>query len=93
MAKNGYSDEWPVPVDPDGELLDGSHRVACAAALGIKEVSVDLREDRVWAPAWDDTWFIENGYPRSGLLKIIRNFEQMRAELDTAGNSKEEGQP
>jgi hypothetical protein len=47
----------PVPVDVDGELLDGSHRVACAAALGIDAIPVDMQDRRVWAPAWDDKWF------------------------------------
>lgn len=61
MGMSGYDPNHPVPVDPDGELLNGSHRVACALALGIACVPVEQSTRRIWAPAWNAEWFRVNG--------------------------------
>jgi hypothetical protein len=61
MQKWGFDPEHAVPTDPDGELLNGSHRVACALALGIEEIPVIHEARRVWAPAWDAAWFRAHG--------------------------------
>jgi hypothetical protein len=70
MSADGFDPEYPVPIDPDGELLDGSHRVACALALTIPHIVVELRPEHVWAPAWDYLWFLEN-MPRKKYNKRI----------------------
>lgn len=57
MAEKGFDPRHAVPIDPDGELLGGAHRVACALALEIERIPVERRPDRVWAPAWDADWF------------------------------------
>lgn len=57
MSLNGFDERYPVPIDPDGELLNGSHRVACALALEIPYIPVELRPEYVWAPPWDYLWF------------------------------------
>lgn len=68
----------PVPVDPDYELLDGSHRVACALALGETTIPV-IRESRfVWAPAWGREWFVENGMSSPDLARMMDDWETMR---------------
>jgi hypothetical protein len=59
MSLHGFDSRYPVPIDPDGELLDGSHRVACALALEIPHIPVELRPNHVWAPAWGYLWFCE----------------------------------
>lgn len=61
MALRGFDPDHAVPVDEDGELLNGSHRVACAMALGIEEIHVVNMPGKVWAPAWDAAWFRTNG--------------------------------
>lgn len=53
-----------IPIDPDGELLGGAHRVACVAALDIETIQVERCLNRVWAPAWTKAWFIEHGMPQ-----------------------------
>src|SRR5688572_21516981 len=60
MAYSGFDPSHAVPIDPDGELLGGAHRVACALALGLDVVPVERRENRVWAPAWGIDWFRDN---------------------------------
>jgi hypothetical protein len=61
MAEKGFDPRHAVPIDPDGELLNGSHRVACALALEIERIPVERHPHRVWAPAWDAEWFRANG--------------------------------
>lgn len=59
--ERGFDPSHPIPIDPDGELLNGSHRLACAIALGIKGAPVELHSRPVWAPAWDAAWFLAHG--------------------------------
>lgn len=80
MGKTGFSPEHPVPVDPEGELLDGSHRVACAIALGIKDIPVVYPQRHVWAPPWDEDWFIAKGLIGQDLIKLKEDFRTMRGD-------------
>ena len=58
MKRDGFDPGSPVPIDPDGELLGGAHRVACALALGIDEIMVvDRPGITCWAPEWGHDWF------------------------------------
>lgn len=75
----GYNYEFPVPVDLDGELLNGSHRVACAIALGISDIPVVTENRRVWAPAWDDAWFAKH-CPNAFVLGHVRNYNKEMLE-------------
>jgi hypothetical protein len=61
MALRGFDPDHAVPIDEDGELFNGSHRVACALALGIEEIHVVNMPGKVWAPAWGADWFRTNG--------------------------------
>lgn len=65
MNKNGFDPRCAVPIDPTGELLNGSHRVACALALEIETIMTVSVPQNVWAPAWDEGWFIMNGADRA----------------------------
>lgn len=78
MCRHGFLDEFAVPVDPDGELLAGSHRVACALALGIDEIPVRQERNRVWAPAWGYPWFVGHKCPVGGLTRILFDYAEMR---------------
>jgi len=61
MALHGFDPNHAIPTDEAGELFNGSHRVACALALGIEEIPVVTMPGRVWAPAWDANWFRSSG--------------------------------
>ncbi len=74
MMADGFRREFPVPIDPDGELLDGSHRVACALALGMPHVWCELRPDYVWAPRWDYLWFVQSKMPREDIRRVLRDW-------------------
>jgi hypothetical protein len=79
MAYHGFHPSGAIPIDPDGELLGGAHRVACALALGIETVPVDRRADRVWAPRWDYEWFVANGMGEDGLSRLKADWEATAA--------------
>lgn len=71
MVQGGFDDRCPIPVDPFGEILNGSHRLACALALDLESVPVDQKNRPVWAPPWGEAWFKDNGLePRE--LEAIR---------------------
>lgn len=78
MAADGFDERYPVPVDPDGELLGGSHRVACALALEIAEVPVVRAPQYVWAPPWDRTWFEKAGLPAPEIKTLEAILETLR---------------
>jgi hypothetical protein len=77
MAENGFDQRFPVPVDPNGELLDGSHRVACALALGITRITVLIASHYAWALPWDWPWFLQHMDDGDDLAGIRADFEVM----------------
>ncbi len=77
MTDRGFDPDYPIPIDPNGELLNGSHRVACALALGIGEVVVERSPHQVWAPPWGYGWFADHGMVKSGLDRLLTDWEKM----------------
>jgi hypothetical protein len=80
MALRGFVDvpEWRIPVDPNGELLGGAHRVACALALGIEEVPVVRMPTPCWAPPWGEAWFVENGMDEEDLERLRQDWAVLK---------------
>jgi hypothetical protein len=79
MALRGFLPEEAIPIDPDGELLNGSHRLSCALALGIETVPVERRADRVWAPSWSIDWFRDHGMGEEDLSRLKADWEALTA--------------
>lgn len=75
----GFAYEYAIPIDPNGELLDGSHRVACAVALGFKEIPVTRELRDAWAPAWGFDWFVANDLCGLDLVQVVSDWDLMRA--------------
>jgi hypothetical protein len=78
IKQHGFSPDYPVPIDPDGELLDGSHRVACAVALGLTEIPVERHTRMAWAPAWGWDWFVAHGMAPADLETLRADWAEMR---------------
>jgi hypothetical protein len=75
MKSRGFHPGGVIPVDQDGELLDGSHRVACAIALGVSQIPyVVLREKKAWAEAWGEAWFVAKGMGDEDLERLRRDY-------------------
>jgi hypothetical protein len=70
MHASGFLARYAVPVDPDGELLGGAHRVSCALALEMPEIPVKDEMRRAWAPAWDKNWFLANGMGQADFERL-----------------------
>ena len=88
MSEHGFNYYHPIPIDRNGELLDGSHRVACALALGIEKVPVIQHDSKVWAPPWDSVWFFEHGCPMETVKELGEELEEMKAPLSQTGSVK-----
>ena len=80
MSEDGFRHDCAVPVDPNGELLDGSHRVACAVALGIESIPVIHKPHYVWAPPWGFSWFAAHGmlFSTADLDRLMMDWGTMR---------------
>ena len=76
VAQNGI--QFGVPIDPQGELLDGSHRLAIAAALNHERVPVSFENRFVWAPTWNHAWFHANGVAPDDMARIEADWFEMR---------------
>jgi len=86
MRTHGFMPAHAIPLDKHGELLNGTHRLACAMAIGLQKVyTIRLLDKEVWAPAWGGDWFHENGMPREEIEKLARDFEALcgRQNIET----------
>jgi len=73
MRLFGFDPDHAVPIDEQGELFNGSHRVACALALGIEAIPVVPMPGKVFAPAWDAEWFRQNGLPEPEIAALQKS--------------------
>lgn len=78
MVRSGFMGAFAIPIDPNGELLGGAHRLACALAIGIETVPVDRLTHLCWAPTWNEAWFVEHGVSEADLARIKADWETMR---------------
>ena len=78
MQSNGYDSRQPIPLDMNGELFGGAHRVACALALNLPFVSVLRMNKQVWAPPWNEAWFEDHGMSQKELKRLRDDWELMR---------------
>ena len=79
MMMIGFATEDAVPIDPRGELLDGSHRVACALVIGVDKIPAVPKPRNVWAPAWDLAWFMAHGMKMGDIERLKADWGLMRA--------------
>jgi hypothetical protein len=75
----GFDPAFPIPIDPDGELLDGSHRTACALAFGLGSVPTERSDRHVWAPHWGYDWFAQKGMHPDDLARTMADWNALTA--------------
>lgn len=77
MRHHGFMSGHAIPIDPNGELLNGSHRLACALALEMDEVPIERHTALAWAPAWDRAWFVTAGMTTSDLADLEKRWQAL----------------
>ena len=77
MTAAGFRNDGAIPVDPDGELLGGAHRLACAIALELDAVVISRQPMYAWAPPWGRDWFVAAGMSRHQLARLDRDWSNL----------------
>ena len=64
MKKNGFQKEHFIPVGADGVMINGTHRLAAALALGLNvwAVKFELLQGRMFFFEYTLDWLRENGF-------------------------------
>ena len=87
MLSNGFLAQHAIPIDEDGELLNGAHRLACALAYDLPRVYTWQVDKKVWAPPWDKQWFLDNHCKEKDLKRIMRDWSEIGGETSSEGNT------
>jgi hypothetical protein len=80
MSKRGFDPEYPVPHTNTGILLNGAHRVSCAAVLGIPVVTACIKDNRHKGTPWDKQWFQDNSFTYDQMDFITKLLDQITTE-------------
>lgn len=63
MASKGYDKKFPILVNREFRLIDGSHRLSIALFLKMECVYITMNRDTIdMAPEYSIKWFAENGF-------------------------------
>lgn len=75
FENNGFMEEYPIMVNDNLDMLDGTHRLACALFFDIKQIPVIINGDGVYGIAeFKMDWFKNMGFER--------HIEVINEELD-----------
>lgn len=71
MKANGFREDAAIPVDRNGRILGGAHRLATALALGLDTVPV-VRIGAPWVGLdWGMAWFLKHGFKPPVLNRLL----------------------
>ena len=63
VERKGYqSDKHPLTLDTNGLLVDGSHRLACALALGVDKLPVKFSTEIKGPTNYGKDWFLKRDF-------------------------------
>jgi len=74
FKENGFNDEYPLELNKDYEVFEGSHRLACALYFNIEKVPVVFNE-KLWELKYD---YSPNWFKNNGLEEHIMILEKMK---------------
>ena len=74
MTKRGFLPRHSIPIAKDGRILNGSHRLACASALGITPLfrPVDVPNGY----SWGFDWVLDQKWPQAFIRRILRVWQE-----------------
>jgi len=70
LQETGYDQTRPIPMEANGYLAGGAHRIAAASALDM-DVEVQYVEKGC---RFDFSWFVENGFATHDRMRILKGF-------------------
>ncbi len=74
FEKEGFKKEYPIPINRNKQLLNGSHRLACSLYFNINPYVVEIdKEDH----EYNIKWFKENGFSNDEIEEIIETKEEL----------------
>lgn len=76
MKADGFIKDYFVPVDINGRILNGAHRVAGAAALNLK-MWARRYPYRSYGLCFDKDWFYDNGFSKDEVRLIYKEYEKI----------------
>ncbi len=70
VQRSGFAvDRHPILLNHNGTLVDGSHRLACALAVGADTIPVRIEQHK--APRdYNRSWFLENGFDGNAIQEM-----------------------
>lgn len=72
MRSSGFHDEFAIPIDCNGRILNGAHRLAAALALQLDRVPV-VRMPPSWhALDWGMSWFLRHDFHPEEINLLLR---------------------
>ena len=74
MSKNGFDKNKYIPINSDGVLLDGAHRLAAALSLNEK---VFVRKLNNHSNPVSFDWYVKNGFDLRDQLEILRGYADL----------------
>ncbi len=72
FKKNNFIDKYPISINEDFKLFDGTHRLSCSIFFGIKRIPVKFEERTIERhPDYSLNWFKKVGL--ENYIPIIKN--------------------
>jgi len=76
IKEKGFLNSYPIPISKNGQMIEGSHRLACALHFNIEEVPV-IVSGATEGGYYGMQWFLTNGFNK----KTIELLEETKHRL------------
>lgn len=81
MKEKGFRREHFIPIGKDGKMINGSHRLAAALALGkdVWTVRYEMLRGELFFHLYSVEWMRENGFSEEEAAWIWKAYEEIKA--------------
>jgi hypothetical protein len=81
FSKNRYNNNYPIKINHNNQLDDGSHRLACSLFFNIKEIPC-IEADNRDIVSYDINWFKNNNFSKKEIELIIKTKDRILKKLN-----------
>lgn len=78
IKNKGFNRNFSIPIDKNGVILNGAHRLAAAIALEIPLVPITKFNDPWQALDWGMSWFLRNNFDTVQINLLLRRWIEVR---------------